>query len=458
MNGFIQLLRQQAPLLGFGALFCFTSSFGQTFFIAVFGGAIRSEFAIGHGAFGAAYSAATLASAVTLIWLGKLVDRMDARWLAILVVVSLALAALLMSFTQGLVTLVIAFYGLRLMGQGMAGHIAISTMAKRFAAARGRAISIVSLGMPLSEMVMPLVAVLALELGWRWGWRGFAAFLVLAILPALLVLLRRCRAAAGGRVARAGCATATGAQPAARRGAPRRAVLAAPAGSARWPGDRHRGLLPPGAHRRRQGLVHGALRLELHGLCGGLGHRLAAQRLAGRPARRQAALVGLPGTARSRLPGAGARRQPHHGARDDAAVRRRWRRPIDHGERALGRALRHRPYRRHPLVRHGGHGLRLGPLTDPLRGTLRCGRVRRGAGARLCCLCRAYRACSSSQRSDPALRPSRHSEAPRRSAGRARHWPRPPYPRPAGPRRPRAARSGRPPRAPGGCRRRCPRA
>jgi MFS family permease len=191
MHGFIQLLRQQAPLLGFGALFCFTSSFGQTFFIAVFGGAIRDAFAIGHGAFGAAYSAATLASAVTLIWLGKLVDRMDAGRLAILVVVGLALAALLMSLAQGLLTLAIAFYGLRLMGQGMATHIAISTMAKRFAAARGRAISIATLGVPLSEIVMPPVAVLALELGWRWGWRAFAALLLLAILPALLGLLRR---------------------------------------------------------------------------------------------------------------------------------------------------------------------------------------------------------------------------------------------------------------------------
>ena len=191
MRDFIQLLRQQAPLLGFGALFCFTSSFGQTFFIAVFGGAIRDAFAIGHGTFGAAYSAATLASAITLIWLGKLVDRMDASRLAILVVVGLALAALLMSLAQGLLTLAIAFYGLRLMGQGMASHIAVSTMAKRFAAARGRAISIATLGMPLSEIVMPPVAVLALDLGWRWGWRAFAALLLLAILPALLGLLRR---------------------------------------------------------------------------------------------------------------------------------------------------------------------------------------------------------------------------------------------------------------------------
>ena len=191
MHGFLRLLRQQAPLLGFGALFCFTSSFGQTFFIAVFGGAIRAEFGLGHGSFGAAYSLATLASAITLVWLGKLVDRMDTARLTALVVAGLALAALAMSFTAGLVTLAIAFYGLRLFGQGMATHIAISTMAKRFAAARGRAISIASLGIAGSEVVMPPIAVLTLELGWRWGWRAFAAVLVLAILPLLLGLLRR---------------------------------------------------------------------------------------------------------------------------------------------------------------------------------------------------------------------------------------------------------------------------
>ena len=191
MYGFLQLLRQQAPLLGFGALFCFTSSFGQTFFIAVFGGAIRDAFGLGHGSFGAAYSLATLASAITLIWLGKLVDRMATARLTALVVVGLALASLAMSLTAGIVTLAIAFYGLRLFGQGMATHIAISTMAKRFSAARGRAISIATLGIAASETVMPPAAVLAVELGWRWGWRAFAALLLLAILPLLVGLLRR---------------------------------------------------------------------------------------------------------------------------------------------------------------------------------------------------------------------------------------------------------------------------
>lgn len=189
MRGFLQLLRQQAALLGFGALFCFTSSFGQTFFIAVFGGVIREEFAIGHGSFGAAYSAATLASAVTLIWFGKLADRVAPARLAVMTVGGLALASFAMSFTLGLVTLGMTFYVLRLFGQGMSTHIAISVLAKRFTAARGRAISIATMGVAISEVVMPPIAVLTLEVGWRWGWRGFAVALLLVILPALLKLL-----------------------------------------------------------------------------------------------------------------------------------------------------------------------------------------------------------------------------------------------------------------------------
>jgi MFS family permease len=189
MQGFIQLLRQQAPLLGFGALLCFTSSAGQTFFIAVFGGAIRQEFGLGHGGFGAAYSAATLASAMTLIWLGKLVDRVAPARLVILTVAGLALASLTMSFATGALTLAVAFYLLRLFGQGMSTHIAISVLAKRFSAARGRAISIATMGIAFSEVVMPPLAVLMVELGWRWGWRGMVAILLLLILPALLKLL-----------------------------------------------------------------------------------------------------------------------------------------------------------------------------------------------------------------------------------------------------------------------------
>ena len=47
-----------APQLCFGFLLTFSSSIGQTFFISLFAGEIRSEFNLSHGMFGTLYSAA----------------------------------------------------------------------------------------------------------------------------------------------------------------------------------------------------------------------------------------------------------------------------------------------------------------------------------------------------------------------------------------------------------------
>lgn len=49
-------LKANAPWLGAGALMTLASSFGQTFFIAIFAGEIRAEFGLGHGAWGAIYT------------------------------------------------------------------------------------------------------------------------------------------------------------------------------------------------------------------------------------------------------------------------------------------------------------------------------------------------------------------------------------------------------------------
>ncbi len=74
MNFFI-FLRDNARWLAGGFLLTFFSSFGQTFFIALSAGQIRGEFDLSHGEFGTLYMAATLASALTLPRLGRIVDR-----------------------------------------------------------------------------------------------------------------------------------------------------------------------------------------------------------------------------------------------------------------------------------------------------------------------------------------------------------------------------------------------
>ena len=60
-------------LLG-GFLLTFFSAFGQTYFISLSAGNIRAEYNLSHGDFGLLYMLATLASALTLPWLGKIVD------------------------------------------------------------------------------------------------------------------------------------------------------------------------------------------------------------------------------------------------------------------------------------------------------------------------------------------------------------------------------------------------
>jgi len=60
--GFIRFLGQNARWIGGGFLLTFFSSFGQTFFIALSAGDIRSEYGLSHGGFGTLYMVATLAT------------------------------------------------------------------------------------------------------------------------------------------------------------------------------------------------------------------------------------------------------------------------------------------------------------------------------------------------------------------------------------------------------------
>jgi hypothetical protein len=94
---YLSFVSANARLLGFGLALAAFSSFGQTFYIALFGTEIRDAFALSHGGFGTAYSAATLASAACLVWLGRFFDEVDLRAWTALLCTGLALACLLMA-------------------------------------------------------------------------------------------------------------------------------------------------------------------------------------------------------------------------------------------------------------------------------------------------------------------------------------------------------------------------
>ncbi len=188
--GSLEFIRRNAPFLTVGALLTFVSSFGQTYFISVFAGEIRSTFGLTHGDWGAIYAAGTMASAVVMIWAGALTDVFRVRLLAVFVLIGLALACLAMASIPVVWLLPVVIFFLRFCGQGMSSHIGTVAMARWFVAARGRALAIASLGFAFGEAFLPLIFVWALGfMHWRSLW-VIAAGLVLIILPIVLRLLR----------------------------------------------------------------------------------------------------------------------------------------------------------------------------------------------------------------------------------------------------------------------------
>lgn len=199
MRSYLPFIAANSRFLTYGFLAALFSSFGQTFFIAMFGGQLRAEFDLSHGQFGTLYSAATLCSGLTLIWLGAQMDRIPLGRYTAIVCLGIGGACLLMGAAPSAIVLALAFFALRLTGQGMLGHLAVVSMARAFTVSRGKAVSLASMGHPAGEAILPIVAVaLSAGIGWRGAWLSFGAVLLIAMAPLMLWLLRAPGAASHG--------------------------------------------------------------------------------------------------------------------------------------------------------------------------------------------------------------------------------------------------------------------
>lgn len=187
----ISFLRTNARWISGGFLLTFFSSFGQTFFIGLSGEELRAKFDLSDGEFGGIYMIATIGSALTLPFLGRVLDHMPGWKVARFVIPSLALACLLIAFAPNLITLVAAIFALRLFGQGMMTHTAYTEIGRWYVANRGRATSLIVPGHQAGEALLPIsFALIAVTLGWQAGWVIAAALLIVFALPTIVRLWR----------------------------------------------------------------------------------------------------------------------------------------------------------------------------------------------------------------------------------------------------------------------------
>tara|TARA_R110000868_G_scaffold117600_14_gene312469 strand:- start:8282 stop:9463 length:1182 start_codon:yes stop_codon:yes gene_type:complete len=176
------LWRYRRPIF-FAFLLTFLSGFGQSYFISLFIPSFLERADVSNTTFGTIYALATLASGFALPWAGRQLDHIDVALYAKIVFLGLIVAAITTAFAANIYLLIVAIFLLRFFGQGLFGHTSDTITARKFAANRGKALSLAGLGYPVSEATLPLLAVFCLKAyGVQTTWLTIAA-IIACVLP-----------------------------------------------------------------------------------------------------------------------------------------------------------------------------------------------------------------------------------------------------------------------------------
>ncbi|AIY04999.1 major facilitator family transporter [Planococcus sp. PAMC 21323] len=169
----------------------FFSGPGQTYSNAIFIDYYIEEFGWSRSTVSGIYSSATLLAGFLLFMVGRLIDKIGARKMAIAVSLILAAASIFNSFVVNWVMLFIGFFAIRLFGQGSMTLVPNALVPQWFIQKRGRALGLAALGGMIGSAAFPLINVWLIEAyGWRATWQILGASIVLIFTPLAFFFIR----------------------------------------------------------------------------------------------------------------------------------------------------------------------------------------------------------------------------------------------------------------------------
>lgn len=183
--------RDDPRLILFGLLATFFTGPGQSYLISFFLPGIQSDLRLSSSQVGDLYFVATLGGSLVLPLIGRLMDRSDLGRLSLLMGFFLAFGCVLMSLAVEVWGLVAGLLLIRCFGQGALSVISSTAVARRFGQNRGKALSLVTQGYPLAEVILPIIiSTWLIYYDWRSGWVLLAAMILVFYMPASFFLLK----------------------------------------------------------------------------------------------------------------------------------------------------------------------------------------------------------------------------------------------------------------------------
>lgn len=164
-----------------------------TYNIGLFVPELSKAIGLTRGQFGMAFFAATIAMALGLPVVGKMVDRHGSRSPTVIGSAMLVVGFLLLGgVTQSVIGYFVLTAALGLFAVGSAPISYMRAVSVTFDRARGLALGLTQMGIGVSAaLVPPVVAAVIAGYGWRSGYYVLAGFAALGLLPALIGLRGR---------------------------------------------------------------------------------------------------------------------------------------------------------------------------------------------------------------------------------------------------------------------------
>ncbi|MEM9465872.1 MAG: MFS transporter [Actinomycetota bacterium] len=157
---------------------------GQTIGVSVFIDHFADDLDLSKNAISAGYAIGTLCGSLTLPTVGRWIDRYGVRRAMTVIASLFALGLTYMSGVQGIVTLTIGFFFIRMLGQGSLSLVSTVTISRWFDRRRGVALGI---AMTVSSALMALVPVVLSfvidGVGWRSAWLIASGTIAVVVIP-----------------------------------------------------------------------------------------------------------------------------------------------------------------------------------------------------------------------------------------------------------------------------------
>ncbi len=189
---YFYFFKDNKRFITFGIMLTFFSSFGQTFLISLYVPDLISMLGLTNAMFGGLYAAATILGALSLFYFGRFIDTVPLRRFSVMTAIILLASCLVIAFSGSFVSVLLGLFGLRFAGQGLLGHIALTSMSKYYEENRGKALSLSVLGFSIGEAVFPVTIGFVIGL---YDWRAaliFSAVLIgIVLIPFIYWLLYR---------------------------------------------------------------------------------------------------------------------------------------------------------------------------------------------------------------------------------------------------------------------------